>query len=94
MICYPPPPYRQIWSLLDAQLSERAACKLMVGALALAAELDQAGALPTLVELQQRFGALPTAPRCSGLAQHDLRDYDRLLSLTGEIGSQEGMSHG
>lgn len=103
----PAPTYRQIWSLLDAQLSERAACKLMVGALALAAERDceqplgqyllqalQAGALPTLVELQQRFGALPTAPRCSGLAQHDLRDYDRLLSLTGEIGSQEGMSHG
>jgi hypothetical protein len=102
----PTPTYRQIWSLLDARLAERAACKLMVGALALAAERDceqslaqyllqalEAGALPTLVELQQRFGALPSAPLSPGLEQHNLLDYDRLLSLTGKTCSPEEVTH-
>lgn len=98
----PTPTYRRIWSLLDARLCERAACKLMVGALALAAERDceqalgqyllqalEAGAQPTLVELQQRFGALPSAPLYPCLEQHNLLEYDRLLSLTGGTCSQE-----
>lgn len=103
----PTPTYREIWSLLAAHQSERAAGKLRVGALARAAERDgeqalgqyllqalQAGARPTLVELQQHFGALPSAPRYSDLEQHRLRDDDRLLSLTGATGSQEVMRHG
>ena len=102
----PTPTYRRIWRLLDARLSERAACKLMVGALALAAERDceqslgqyllqslEGGALPTLVELQQRFGALPSAPPDPCLEQHNLLDYDRLLSLPGGICSQEEVTH-
>lgn len=98
--------YRQIWRLLDARLCERAACKLMVGVLALAAEQNcepalgqyllqalQTGALPTLVELQQRFGAPPAAPPSSDLEQHPLLDYDQLLCLTAGPGAQKEASH-
>lgn len=102
----PTPTYQRIWRLLDARLAERAACKLMVGALALAAEHDceqslgqyllqrlEAGAVPTLVDLQQRFGAPPSAPASPCLEQHNLLDYDQLLSLTGRTGTPEEVTH-
>lgn len=102
----PSPTYRRIWSLLDARLCERAACKLMVGALALAAERDcepalgeyllqalEAGTLPSVVELQQRFGAPPSAALSPGLEQHPLLDYDQLLSPIEGPCAQEQVSH-
>lgn len=102
----PSPTYRRIWRLLDARLSERAACKLMVGALALAAEQDcepalgqyllqalEAGALPTRVELQQRFGVPPSAPQSPCIEQHPLLGYDQLLSLTAGPGAHEEVRH-
>lgn len=66
--------YQRIWQGLDQRLDPRAACKLMVGALALAADYDCEAALgaylvhalerdhlPTLVELQHRYGRFPEA---------------------------------
>ena len=60
--------YRQIWAELDARLEPRAACKRIVGILALAARADceralgayllqrlGAGHFPTVHELEQRF---------------------------------------
>ncbi|MGC1952287.1 MAG: hypothetical protein WA970_06890, partial [Gammaproteobacteria bacterium] len=57
----PTPVYRQIWRLLDARVSDRAACKLMVGALALAAKQDCEPALGQylLQALQGRRAAHP-----------------------------------
>jgi transposase InsO family protein len=85
--------YRQIWQVLNEQLEARAACKLMVGVLALAAEHDceqalaayllqaiAGGGLPTLVELQQRFGRPARAIPVQCLVQHCLQSYDELLA--------------
>jgi len=64
--------YQQIWLSIDQQLDARAACKCMVGILALAARADceqvlghylsqqiQQGHLPTLLQLEQRFAPEP-----------------------------------
>jgi hypothetical protein len=88
--------YRQIWQVLDQQLPERAACKLMVGALALAAEQDgeqalgesllqtlKQGTIPRLVDLQQRFGPPAHAVSEPAVEQHRLASYDELLSPPG-----------
>ncbi len=85
--------YRQIWQVLNEQLEARAACKLMVGVLALAAEHDceqalaayllqasAGGGLPTLIELQQRFGRPARAIPVQCLVQHCLQSYDELLA--------------
>jgi hypothetical protein len=60
--------YRRIWAELDARLEPRAACKRIVGILALAARADceqalgayllrrlSAGQVPSLLELERRF---------------------------------------
>ena len=60
--------YRRIWAELDTRLEPRAACKRIVGILALAARADceqalgvhvlerlEAGTVPTLLELERRF---------------------------------------
>ena len=62
--------YRQIWTELDARLEPRAACKRIVGILALAARADcehalgayllrrlAAGEVPSLLDLERRFGS-------------------------------------
>jgi transposase InsO family protein len=86
--------YRQLWVHIDAQLDARAACKLMVGILALAARTDNEHAigdylqqriaeqaLPTLHQLQQRFEPNgEVIPEMARVSQqHDLAQYDQLL---------------
>jgi len=89
--------YRRIWAEIDARLEPRAACKRIVGILALAARADCEQALgayllqrldtdtvPTLLELQRRFGPVPdeTPPGAlllQGGYQHPLALYDALL---------------
>lgn len=83
--------YRQIWEAIDNRLAPRAACKLMVGVLVLAAEQDCEGPLaeyiqgrldehlPSLVELQRRFGAPSRSLPVLSTEQHDLSAYDALL---------------
>ena len=64
--------YRRIWAEIDARLEPRAACKCMVGILALAARADceqalggyvlsrlEAGEVPSLLALEQRFAPPP-----------------------------------
>ena len=90
----PGPTWRAVYSRLGEQLDTAAVCKRVVGALVLGAEheCDQAlgtwwlaalerGECPTLVELQSRFGAVPTAQPRQGqrISQHPLADYDALL---------------
>jgi hypothetical protein len=88
--------YQQIWRVLDERLPERAACKLMVGALALAAEHDceqslgeflleslEQGTIPTRVDLQQRFARPVHAVPEPAVEQHRLARYDQLLSTLG-----------
>lgn len=83
--------YRWIWSVVDARLAPREACKWMVGVLALAARQDceqrlgeqlvaalGRGRVPSLESLQAQF--LPDqAPPALSARQHALRDYDELL---------------
>jgi len=87
--------YRAIWQHLDAHLEARAACKRIVGILALAAraECEQAlgvylsdqiaaGTMPTVHVLEQRFegaGAAPAGLDTLSGEQHPLSLYDRLL---------------
>jgi hypothetical protein len=70
--------YRQIWTRLDAHLEPRAACKRIVGILALAARADCERALGTY--LLQRLGAnhIPTV--------HELEQ--RFDPQAGEVASQ------
>ncbi len=88
--------YKRIWSRLDALLEPRAACKRIVGILALAARAGceqalgawllprlEAGHAPGLHELERRFDPRAAGtPRLpsSGGAQHPLSLYDDLLS--------------
>ena len=87
--------YRAIWQHLDEHLEARAACKRIVGILALAArtECEQAlgvylseqiaaGTIPTVHVLEQRFegaGAAPVGLDALSGEQHPLSLYDRLL---------------
>ena len=86
--------YRCIWEVLQAHLEPRSACRLMVGALALAAEYDceqvlgeyllkaiAQETLPSLVELQRRFGRQTQTIPTQRLQQHSLQSYDQLLAL-------------
>jgi transposase InsO family protein len=90
---WPSEDYRQLWHQLTRHHAPRQACKLMVGALKLAADQDceqalatywQAalteGASPTLADLQSRFArrALPVVS--TPVQQHDLAGYDALLA--------------
>jgi len=86
--------YRAIWQHIDAHLEARAACKRIVGILALAAraECEQAlgaylreqvavGKIPTVHALEQRFEPADTHGAVDALSgeQHPLSSYDSLL---------------
>jgi hypothetical protein len=75
--------YRRIWAELDARLQPRAACKRIVGILALAARADceralgtyllprlAAGEIPSLLELERRFEPRNENTRSDGLLVH------------------------
>ncbi|WP_163561018.1 IS21 family transposase [Halomonas sp. NO4] len=85
--------WRELYTRLTAEWPVTEACKRIVGALALAAEQDQAEAIatywlgalqrgrsPTLAELQARFAATPsdTIP-FPKVTQHEIASYDHLL---------------
>lgn len=92
--------YRLIWQRLDKELDPRAACKAIVGILALAGRADceerlggyvleklSAGRIPVLHELQKRFG-----PKAAAIPEINVmvvsgKDYNILLPscLTGEV---------
>ena len=94
--------YRAIWQHLDRHLEARAACKRLVGILALAARADceqalgaylleriAAGEIPSLPVLEQRF----EPGRTGGIdgealpgAQHPLALYSSLLPAYGQPG--------
>ena len=76
--------YRRIWHYLDDHLEPRAACKRIVGILALAARADceqalskhlteriERGLIPTLAELEQRFDPQPSDSRQAALPSVD-----------------------
>lgn len=89
---FPRSEYRRTWERLHEMLPERQACKTMVGLLDLAArgaceadlagvlaDLLQAGTLPELPGLEERF-----APRVADLPEVEIKlptlaDYDALL---------------
>jgi len=87
--------YRMIWLWLDDELDPRASCKMMVGILALAHRSDceqdlgdylmtqkQNNRVPTLHELQDRFGRKsPTIPFVQ-VVRRTADDYDCLLAGT------------
>ena len=90
---FPRAVYRQTWERLSARLSEREACKTIVGLLVLAAdgheaqlateleqltELDQLPDLPALTELlAPRQSALPSVT----VELPNLADFDALLGV-------------
>jgi hypothetical protein len=93
--------YRRIWEVLQACLEPRSACRLMVGVLALAAEYGceealgeyllqaiEQEALPSLVELQHRFGRPLQAVPIQQLEQHRLQSYDELLASLHQDGQE------
>lgn len=85
--------WRELYARLTAALPVAEACKRIVGALALAAEQDQAEAIasywlgalargksPTLAELQARFAATPSATLVfPQVTQHDIASYNHLV---------------
>lgn len=94
--------YRRIWAEIDRRLEPRAACKRMVGILALAARADceqalgaqvlhqlEAGTVPTLLELERQFDPRPAERGevfVPGGYQHPLALYEALLSAGGGEG--------
>ncbi len=90
---WPSDDYRDLWTQLSRQHPPRQVCKLMVGALKLAADqdceqelaiywrgaLDQ-GTSPTLADLQARFARHAAPVTSPSVRQHDLAGYDALLS--------------
>jgi hypothetical protein len=87
---FPDDNYRQLWQLVDQQLSARDACKWMVVVLRIAAEhacekvlgstlLQQAQAnnLPDIKALQASY--LKPTRQSATTKQHEVSDYDRLL---------------
>lgn len=93
---FPRSEYRRCWETLEAQLPTAAACRLMVGLLwlahdqaceaelaaALTAILD-AGALPDLRALQERFRRPPAEMADVTVQLPTAASYDALLGLTG-----------
>ncbi len=94
--------YQRIWAEIDRRLEPRAACKRMVGILALAARADceqalgaqvlhplEAGTVPTLLELERQFAPRPAERGevfVPGGYQHPLALYEALLSAGGGEG--------
>lgn len=93
---FPRPAYRLAWERLLAAGDARAACRTMVGLLALAhernceaelatilaAELDQ-GDLPSLVDLRARFAPSASAAPVISVILPSIASYDVLLPATG-----------
>jgi transposase InsO family protein len=89
--------YRRLWAKIDTLLEPRAACKRIVGILSLAARTDceqalgayvlrrlEDGAVPSLLELEQRFAPPPEPTAVEALLaqggyQQPLALYDALL---------------
>lgn len=88
--------WRELYARLTAEWPLAEACKRLVGALALAAEQDQAEAIatywlsalqrgksPTLAELQARFAATPGETIAfPEVTQHEIASYDVLTPTT------------
>lgn len=91
--------WRELYARLTAEWPVAEACKRIVGALALAAEQDQAeviasywlgvlarGESPTLADLQARFAAKPSLSiELPQVTQHEIASYDALISSTPAI---------
>jgi len=90
---FPDDNYRQLWQLIDQQLSSRDACKWMVVVLRIAAAhscektfgmtlLQQANAdaLPDVKALQARYLNTRSQPE-KATKQHDISDYDQFLPI-------------
>ena len=90
---FPRTAYRRAWDALLAALPAQAACRAMVGLLALAhdraceAELAitldallDAGELPDLARLRERFTPMPEAPPDIAVLLPDIATYDALLA--------------
>ena len=84
--------YRQLWQIADQKLPAKEACKWMVAVLRIAADHQcerelgqvlllqaQAGALPSLKTLQAQYLQSQSLPELVA-KQHDITDYDELLS--------------
>lgn len=84
--------YRQLWQLIDQQWSSRDACKWMVTVLRIAADHQcevelgqtllkqaQTQSQPDLKTLQSRYMTTKEQPEINS-KQHDITDYDALLS--------------
>ncbi len=98
--------YRQIWCHIEQHLEPRKACKLMVGALKLAADHDceqslgifwldaiGQGKSPTLTQLQECFGTRPSPPPEQQFSQHELASYDALLPSMDALPSRQEVTH-
>ena len=95
----PSPQYRQLWQQAEQQFTPQDACKWMVAVLRFAADYDcegslafelmqqaEQGQLPDLKSLQARY-CQHTEPPAIPVRQHQVADYDRLL--TGQWKGQE-----
>lgn len=89
---FPNDNYRHLWQIADQQLPAKEACKWMVAVLRIAADHQceielgqtlllraQAGALPSLKTLQTQYLQCQDQPELA-TKQHDIADYDELLS--------------
>ena len=95
----PSPQYRQLWKRAEQQFTPQEACKWMVAVLRIAADYDCEGSLARELMMQAEQGQLPdlkslqsrylqhTEPPPIPLRQHQIADYDQLL--TGQWKSQE-----
>jgi transposase InsO family protein len=89
---FPDDNYRQLWHLIDQQLSSRDACKWMVTVLRIAADHQcevelgetllkqaQTQSQPDIKTLQSRYLKIKEQPSINS-KQHEITDYDALLS--------------
>ena len=89
---FPNDNYRQLWKIADQELPAKEACKWIVAVLRIAADHQcerelgqtlllqaQAGALPSLKALQTQYMQRQDQPELVA-GQHDIADYDELLS--------------
>lgn len=92
---FPRDEYRRTWERLSEKLQERQACKVMVGLLDLAArgacetqlahvlaDLLQAGTLPDIEGLEERFAPKEMPVPDVRVQLPQLADYDRLMGVT------------
>lgn len=90
--------YKRIWQHVEKTVKGKAACKLMVGLLHLAATHDCEQALAddviatisqsqslSLIALQARYGAKPASPPAITVVQHTLSIYDELVGDVQEV---------